>query len=108
MSEQATAARVAPMNGVRPLLVSVAGKVTRVRRYEKHFYTTVICPAKDEYSKPSVVEIRSKARFSDTDEKVSVQAELGGYEGKAYQVTDRETGERKSLTPVNLFLDLVE
>lgn len=37
------------------------------------------------------------------EETTKVTAELGGYEGKAYEVTDRETGERKSLVPVNLF-----
>lgn len=105
MSE--VASKVAPLNQQKPLQVLVAGKITRVRRHEKFFYTTIICPAKDAYSRPSVVEIRSKARFGDNDEETKVTAELGGYEGKAYQVTDRETGERKSLVPVNLFLDLV-
>jgi len=92
----------------RPMVAFVVGKVTRVRKYEKFTYTTVICPAKDEYSKPSVVEIRSKSRFAETEEKVSVDCEIGGYEGKAYAITDRETGERKNLVPVNHFLDLVE
>lgn len=105
MSE--ASAKVAPLTQQKPLHVLVAGKITRVRRHEKFFYTTVICPAKDAYSRPSVVEIRSKARFGDTEEECKVQAELGGYEGKAYTVTDRETGERKNLVPVNLFLDLL-
>lgn len=98
----------AKSNDVKPMVVRVVGKVTRVRRYEKNFFTTVICPAKDEYSKPQVVEIRSNARFADTEDKCDVTAEVGGYEGRAYQVTDRETGERKNLIPVNLYLDLVE
>lgn len=93
--------------GQKPLHVNIAGKITRVRRHEKFVYTTVICPAKDAYSRPSVVEIRSKARFGEVDEEARVTAELGGYEGKSYGVTDRETGERKTLVPVNLFLDLV-
>lgn len=93
---------------LKPGVVAIVGKVTRVRRYEKFYYTTVICPAKDEYSKPSIIEIRSNSRFADSEEKVSCQAEIGGYEGKAYSVTDRETGERKTLVPVNIFLDLVE
>lgn len=94
--------------GQRNMLVSIVGKITRVRRYEQFFYTTIICPAKDEYSKPSIIEIRSKSRFGDTDEKTNIKAELGGYEGKAYTVTDRESGERKSLVPVTMFLDLCE
>lgn len=92
---------------VKPLQTVIAGKITRIRRHEKFTYTTVICPAKDAYSRPSVVEIRSKARFGEMDEEIKVNAELGGYEGKSYSVTDRESGERKNLIPVNLFLDLL-
>ena len=93
---------------VVPLEVTVVGKCLRVRRHEQFTYTTIICPAKDEYSRPQVVEIRSKARFADRDEPVTARALLGGYEGKAYAVVDKETGERRQLVPVNLYLDLVE
>lgn len=93
---------------LKPLIVAIVGKVTRVRRHEQFFYTTIICPAKDAYSRPSIVEVRSKARFGERDEEIKCNAELGGYEGKAYPVVDKETGERKTLVPVNLFLDLVE
>lgn len=90
------------------LRVRVVGKTIRVRKYEKHTYTTVICPAADEYSKPSIVEIRSSSRFADVDDKIDIHVSLGGYEGKSYAITDRESGERKNLVPVNHFLDLVE
>lgn len=106
MSE--VAAKVQPLNALKPRQVQIVGKVLRVRRYEKFFYTTVICPAEDAYSRPQVVEIRSKARFADVDDESKALATLGGFEGKAYSVTDRETGERRQLVPVNLFLDLVE
>jgi hypothetical protein len=103
------AEKIAPVAGtVRPLAVLIVGKVTRVRRYEKSVYTTIICPAKDEYSRPSVVEIRSKARFAEKDETTRVNCELGGWEGKSYTITDKESGERLALIPVTLFLDLVE
>jgi hypothetical protein len=99
----------APIAGaVRPLQVTIVGKVTRVRRHESFTYTTIICPAKDEYSRPSVVEVRSKARFSEKDETTRCVCELGGWEGKSYQILDKESGEKKTLVPVNLFLDLVE
>mgnify|MGYP000154609542 CR=1 FL=1 len=97
-----------PLNQQKPLHVSIKGKVTRCRRYDQHFYTTIICPAADVYSKPSVVEVRSKARFAEVEEETSCTAILGGFEGKAYRVTDRDTGEQRQLIPVNLFLDLVE
>ncbi|WP_404995480.1 single-stranded DNA-binding protein [Cupriavidus pauculus] len=106
MSE--AAAKVQPLAKQKPRQVLIEGKVLRVRRHEQFFYTTVICPAEDAYSRPQVVELRSKARFADKEEETSVMGMLGGYEGKAYTVTDRETGERRALIPVNLFLDVIE
>lgn len=88
--------------------VLVIGKVLRTRRHEQYTYTTVITPAADAYSKPSVVEVRSKQRFAERDEETQFTARLGGYEGRAYRVTDRDTGEQKTLIPVNMYLDLVE
>jgi len=86
----------------------IFGKILRVRRHEKHFYTSIICPAADEFSRPSIVELRSEARFGDADEKVRVIGALGGYEGKAYRVVDKDTGETRMVTPVVHFLDFVE
>lgn len=93
---------------VQPLQVFIQGKCLRVRRHEQFVYTTIITPAKDAYSRPQVVEVRSKARFTERDEDVTCNALLGGYEGKAYAVVDKETGERRQLVPVNLYLDLIE
>lgn len=105
----AVAEKLAPVSAsVRPLSVLIVGKVMRVRRYESFTFTTIICPAKDEYSRPAIVEVRSKNRFGDRDETVRVTCDLGGYERKSYQITDKETGERKTLVPVEIVLDLVE
>lgn len=92
----------------KPMQTLIVGKVLRVRRYEQFTYTTIICPAADLYSKPSVVEIRSSRRFADKEEEVTVTAKLGGYEGKPYKGVDKESGERITLIPVNLYLDLVD
>lgn len=100
--------KVSPMAQSKTLHTVVQGKVLRVRRYEQFTYTAVICPAPDVYTRPSVVEIRSKSRFADSEEEVKVNCVLGGYEGKPYRATDRETGESRQLIPVNLFLDLAE
>ncbi len=108
MSEVATLQKSASKTEVKTMEVTIVGKALRVRRYEQFFYTAIICPAADLYSKPSVIEVRSKARFCDKDEEVKVTAKIGGYEGKPYAVTDKETGERRQLVPVNLFLDAVE
>lgn len=108
MSEAAV--KLAPVAQTKqaPMQVRVVGKVIRTRRHEQNSYTTVITPAPDAYTRPSIVEVRSKAKFADRDEEVDFLGRLGGYEGRPYRVTDRETGEQKSLVPVNMFLDLVE
>jgi hypothetical protein len=91
-----------------PLLVKVKGKVLRSRFYDQNYLTAIICPAVDEYSRPSVVQVRSKQRFAELEQQVEVNCLLSGYEGKAYNVVNQETGERQRITPVNLTLDLVE
>lgn len=106
MSE-ATAIKAPAKAGPIPAQVRIVGKVTRKRRHERQTYTTVIMPARDEYSRPSTVEIRSEQAFGDVGDRIDVVCELGGYEGKPYQVTDRDTGERRTAHPVNLYLDLV-
>lgn len=88
--------------------VMFRGKVIRVTRYENLFYTQMICPAPDHYSKPQIVEIRSKSGFADLDQEVDVKAKLGGYHGKTYKSTNKDTGVVKTVYPVNLTLDLVE
>lgn len=93
---------------LKPRQVQVTGKVTRTRRYDKFTYTTIICPAADEYSKPQIVEVRSDRKFGERDEVVNIVAVLGGFEGKAYRVTDKDTGEVTSVVPVQHYLDFVE
>lgn len=105
-----TAEAIKPISSssLQSMVVPIEGKVTRVRRYEGTFYTVIVCPAVDLYSRPQTVEVRSKARFADPEETVKVKARLGGFEGRAYRVTDKDTGETRNLVPVNHTLDLVE
>lgn len=91
-----------------PMMVFIVGKVEAVRRYENKTYTRVVCPAPDLYSKPSVVEIRSAGRLGQKDDEVQCSCRLAGYTRKPYRVTDRETGEQSTITPVDHTLDLVE
>lgn len=88
--------------------VQIIGKVVRTRRYQEFTYTTIICPAADEYSKPSIVEIRSNRKFGEKDEIINCVAVLGGFEGKPYETKDKDTGEIGRVTPVTHFLDFVE
>lgn len=90
------------------LVVSIKGKIVRSRRYNGSTYTTLITPAPDAYSRPSVVEVRSESRVGDVDQEVTVTAKVGGYERKAFMTTDKDTGEQKRVIPVDHTLDLVE
>jgi hypothetical protein len=108
MSEVATKPAVVPAKGLAPMVVQVVGKVLRVRRHELNTLTTIISPAPDAYSKPAVVEVRSKSRFADTEEEGTWTCRLGGYEGRAFRAVDRDSGESRSVIPVNLYLDLVQ
>jgi hypothetical protein len=89
--------------------VLIEGKVLRARRYQaSQFFTAVATPAPDPYSRPQIVEIRSKSRFAEPDQAIKVRCKLGGYEGRQYRVTDKDTGETRMAQPVSLTLDLVE
>lgn len=88
--------------------VVVAGRIETSRRYEGKVFTHVMTPAVDAYSRPQLVEIRSAKRLGDKHDEISISCTLGGYQRKAYQVTDKETGERMTIVPVEHTLDLVE
>lgn len=102
---EAVATKKAPVLGVRQL--QITGKVMRTRRYQEFTYTTIVCPAADEYSKPQVVEVRSVRKFAEKDEVATFVAQLGGFEGKAYESRDKSTGEISRVIPVTLYLDYV-
>lgn len=102
---EAVATKKAPVLGVRQL--QITGKVMRTRRYQEFTYTTIVCPAADEYSKPQVVEVRSARKFAEKDEVATFIAQLGGFEGKAYESRDKSTGEVSRVIPVTLYLDYV-
>lgn len=95
-------------SGIVPMRVLVRGRVESSRRYEGKSYTHVMTPAADAYSRPQLVEIRSKSKLGDKGEEVAVACVLGGYARKPYQAKDKATGEVLTLVPVDHTLDLVE
>lgn len=88
--------------------VSIKGRIDASRRYESRYYTRVITPAEDSYSRPQVVEIRSEAKLGQRGDEISVSCRLGGFTRKPYAVFDKVTGERTMVTPCDLTLDLAE
>lgn len=92
----------------KAMQVTIFGRVQEVRAHKGVVYTRIVCPAKDQYSRPQVVEVRSKRRIGQRDDELDVLAELGGYTRAPFRMTDKETGETSMVTPVDLVLDAVE
>ena len=92
----------------KPMQVSIVGRVEGSKTFDGKRYTQVMTPAPDAYSRPQLVEIRSKAKLADKGEEVTVLCVLGGFQRKAYEVKDKSTGEVTKVVPVEMTLDLVE
>lgn len=99
-----------PVSSIKPahMLVSVLGRIESARSFDGRTFTKLTCPAADAYSKPQVVEVRSSRRLGQRGEEITVSCQLGGYNRKAFESKDRETGEITRVVPVDHTLDLVE
>lgn len=95
-----TSAAVETKNQPRFNQATLAGRVNAVRKAEDAVFTEVTLPAPDQYSQPATVEIRSRKRLGQVGETVEVQVACGGFRGKSFVYTDKETGERFSRRPV--------
>ncbi len=93
---------------IKAMVVLVAGRLESSKTYEGKRYTQVMTPAADAYSRPQLVEIRSKARLGEKGEEISCECVLGGFQRKAYETKDKQTGEIVKVVPVEHTLDLVE
>lgn len=93
---------------VRAMEVLVKGKLVESRRVNDLVYSTIVAPAVDEFSSPSTVEVRSKKRFGEREEIVTVRCRLGGFRGRPFKATDKETGEMRTARTVVLTLDAIE
>ncbi|WP_147694514.1 hypothetical protein [Vogesella mureinivorans] len=79
---------------------TLAGRVNAVRKADDSVFTEVTLPAPDQYSPPATVEIRSRKRLGQVGETIEVPVICGGYRGKSFQYTDKDTGERFTRRPV--------
>lgn len=95
-------------DSVKPMVVFVRGRLEKSRSYEGKRYSQILTPAPDAYSRPQLVEVRSKSKLGDVGEEVSVTCLLGGFARKAYQAKDKETGEVLTIVPVDHTLDAVD
>jgi len=88
--------------------VLIKGRIDARRRHDGTHYTRVLTPAPDAYSRPQVVEIRSKQTLGQVGDEIEQLCKLGGYTRKAFRSTDKDTGETTMVTPVDMTLDAVE
>jgi len=91
-----------------PMQVFIKGRIEAVRRWEQTRYTRIVTPAPDPYSRPQVVEVRSKEPLGQKGDEITVVALLGGFTRKPYKSVDKESGEVSMITPVDLTLDAVD
>lgn len=96
------------VQAAKAMHVVISGRVEGSKTYEGKRYTQVMTPAADAYSRPQLVEIRSKVRLGEKGEEISCQCILGGFQRKAYETKDKQTGEIVKVIPVEHTLDLVE
>lgn len=93
---------------IKSMHVIVMGRIEGSKAYEGKRYTQVMTPAADAYSRPQLVEIRSKARLGEKGEEISCECILGGFQRKPYETKDKQTGEIVKVVPVEHTLDLAE
>lgn len=93
---------------VKAMVVMVVGRLEGSKSYEGKRYTQVMTPAADAYSRPQLVEIRSKGRLGEKGDEISCHCVLGGFQRKAYETKDKQTGEIVKVVPVEHTLDLCE
>lgn len=88
--------------------VLVRGRIEGSKTFDGKRYTKIMTPAADAYSRPQIVEIRSKQQLGSKGEEVSVPCLLGGFERKSYEAKDKSSGEVVRVVPVEHTLDLIE
>lgn len=91
-----------------PMQVLVVGRIEHFSRFEGKTTVRIISPAPDPYSRPAVVAVRSKSSLGSVGDDVSILCRLGGYVRKPFRATDKETGEVKNVTPVDMTLDAID
>lgn len=81
----------------------VIGKVESKRKHDKFTYTVVLLAAPDPYTRPDVLEVRSRQSIGDVGEQVKCLVTLGGFKRKPFQTEDGRT-----VQTVSVMLDAVE
>ncbi|ALF90439.1 MULTISPECIES: hypothetical protein [Ralstonia solanacearum species complex] len=108
MSEPTTTQGAKQPASIKAMQVLVRGRIEQMRAHEGTRYTRIMTPAPDAYSRPQIVEVRGRQKLGERGDEVTVLCSLGGYQRKAYQFKNKDTGEVETVTPVDMTLDVVE
>lgn len=92
--------------------VQVAGRIVHVRGYrtrqgERAASHIIKTPAPDQFTSPGTLEVHAGRKLGDPGDDVSVLCRLTGF-GRSYQVTDPETGEKRSIQTADLRLSVID
>lgn len=101
--------RIPPVQNqsLKPNQMVVVGRLDRVSKYENRFEHVVTCPAPDEFSKPSVIRVQADSRLGDVGELLKVLCVFVGWPN-FYPMTDKETGEKRTVYDTKGFFQAVQ
>jgi len=108
MSEVTAPVKPAQARQIIPLHVFITGRVDKVDIVNGVRYTAVICPAADRYSNPEIIQVRSKRPIGSKGDEIQQWGRVGGFRGRAFDMTDKETGEVRKTRSVILTIDAIE
>lgn len=84
---------VAPSLKLKPRHFYITGKISEVRFHDGYNYTSVVCPAEDEYSYPNTIEIRSKKKIDNVGAVIEdIECFVVGFTER-FSYIDKSTGE---------------
>lgn len=86
----------------------IRGRIEGSRRFEGKVYTRLVQPAASAYDKPSINEVVSPASLGGVGDEITILVRIGGYPRKAYDFTDRATGEVRRVQPIENTLQFVD
>lgn len=93
---------------IRPMQTLVQGRIESTKRRENVWYSALVTPAEDVYSRPQYVEIKSKNKLGQTGDEITQLCKIGGYKRKPFSFTDKSTGEVMTVVPHDHTLEAIE
>jgi len=86
----------------------VAGRIQSSRVHEGNQYTTITCPAKNEFSMPSVVEVKSKRKLGEVNSLLApTPCAVSGYI-RLFTYPNKKTGEIMEGREANVYFEVTE